>query len=53
VEQKTAEREYGNLLAIKDNFDKFIVTLDDVKFTNFQGVKHVFPWELSEVIPHV
>jgi len=53
AEQKTAEREYGNLLAIKDNFDKFIVTLDDVKFTNYQGIKHLFPWELAEVIPHV
>ncbi len=53
AEQKTAMREYGNLLAIKDNFDKFIVTLDDVKFTNYQGIKHLFPWELSEVIPRV
>ncbi|MCD4789127.1 MAG: ATP-binding protein [Bacteroidales bacterium] len=45
-EPKTFEREFGNLLLIKDNHEKIVVSLDDVKFSNYEGVKHLRPWEL-------
>ncbi len=45
-EPKTIEREFGNLLKIKDNYEKIVISLDDVKFSNYNGVKHIFPWEL-------
>ena len=48
VEPKTVEREFGNLLSIKDNHEKIVVSLDDIKFSNYKGIKHLHPWELSQ-----
>ena len=44
--QKVIDREFGNLLLIKDNHEKFVVSIDDIKFSNYEGVKHIHPWEL-------
>lgn len=41
------EREFGNLLLIKDNHEKIVVSLDEVKFSDYEGVKHILPWELT------
>jgi uncharacterized protein len=39
-EEKTIQREYGNLLSIVDNFPKYIVTMDQVSETdNYLGIK--------------
>jgi predicted AAA+ superfamily ATPase len=46
-EQKTIDREFGNLLLIKDNHEKVVVSLDDVKFSDYKGIKHIRPWELT------
>lgn len=46
-ETKTIEREFGNLLLIKDNYEKIVVSLDDFKFSDYEGVKHIRPWELT------
>ncbi len=46
-DKKTAEREFGNLLMIKDNYEKTVISLDDIKFSEYQGIKHIFPWELK------
>lgn len=36
------EREFGNLLAIKDNYEKVVVSTDSIKSSNtFSGIKHV------------
>ena len=40
-EQKTIEREFGNLLNIKDNYPKFVVTNDRFYENTFNGIKHV------------
>lgn len=45
-EPKTFEREFGNLLSIKDNHEKIVISLDDVKFSDYEGIKHLRPWEL-------
>ena len=40
-EQKTAEKEFGNLLKIKDNYPKILVTMDEINFTStYEGIKH-------------
>lgn len=44
--QKTIEREFGNLLAIKDNHEKIVISLDDIKLSDYKGIKHIRPWEL-------
>ena len=39
--ETTAEREFGNLLEIKDNYPKYVITLDEYSGTTFNGVKHI------------
>lgn len=43
---KTVEREFGNLLSIKDNHEKLVISLDDLKFSDYEGIRHIRPWEL-------
>jgi hypothetical protein len=50
ADQSVIEREYGQLEAIPDNFEKFVVTLDDLVMPNRRGVKHVQAWKLEEVL---
>lgn len=45
---ETVEREYGNLLSVKDNYEKWVVSMDDVKFSDYQGIKHCRPWEVLQ-----
>ncbi|MBN3580920.1 ATP-binding protein [Algoriphagus aestuarii] len=39
--EQTVEREFSSLLAIKDQFPKFVVTLDDFWKEDVEGVQHV------------
>lgn len=41
AEKKTFEREFGNLLLIKDNHKKYVVTLDEYATGNHKGIIHV------------
>ena len=34
------EQEFGNLLLIRDNYPKFVVTMDDFKGNTNQGIIH-------------
>lgn len=38
---KTHEREFGNLLKIKDNYRKMVVSMDDYIEGPFQGIEHL------------
>ena len=40
-EEQTIEREFGNLLKIRDNYPKIVVTLDSFSGNTFQGIQHV------------
>jgi hypothetical protein len=40
VAQETIDREFAPLLAIKDNYPKYVVTMDDFWRDNVDGVKH-------------
>ncbi len=46
--QKTIEREFGNLLSIKDNHEKIVISMDDFEFSDYEGIKHIRPWELLD-----
>ncbi len=35
------EREFGNLLGIKDNYPKFVITLDDYSGVSYEGILHI------------
>ncbi len=39
--EKTAEREYGNLLKIKDNYPKYVVSMDEFQGNTYQGIGHL------------
>jgi len=39
--EKTIEREFGNLLKIKDNYPKMVVTMDDQYTNSYQGIEHI------------
>lgn len=41
AEKKTMEREFGNLLAITDNYPKYVVTLDEYSGKSFEGIVHL------------
>jgi predicted AAA+ superfamily ATPase len=40
-DEKVREREFGNLLLIKDNYRKIVVTLDEIQVDNYKGVEHL------------
>ncbi len=40
-DEKVIEREFGNLLLIKDNFPKIVVSLDEYAPKNIQGIEHI------------
>ncbi|PTN10544.1 ATP-binding protein [Mangrovibacterium marinum] len=41
TEKQTMEREFGNLLDIKDNYPKYVVTMDDYSGVSYEGIKHI------------
>ena len=41
TDEKVKEREFGNLLLIKDNYPKYVVSLDEYTIGNFKGVQHI------------
>ncbi len=41
TDDKVKEREFGNLLLIKDNFPKYVVSLDPVQIANHKGIVHL------------
>ena len=41
LEKQTVEREYGNLLKIKDNYPKYVITLDDYTGSSYEGINHL------------
>jgi uncharacterized protein len=40
-DENTIEREFGNLLSIKDNYPKQVITMDNFTGNSHQGVEHV------------
>ena len=40
--EKTLQREFGNLLSIKDQFPKYVVAMDDFWKDSIEGVKHLY-----------
>ena len=38
-DEKTIEREFGNLLEIRDNYPKIVVSMDENIGTNYQGIQ--------------
>ncbi len=39
MDSQIHEREFGNLLAISDNYPKIVVTMDELEGVSYQGIK--------------
>lgn len=50
VDEHTIEREYAPLELIADNYEKIVVSLDDLQLPSHKGIKHVRAWELSKML---
>lgn len=49
-DEVTIEREYSALQSIDDNFEKVVVSLDEITFPLRGGIKHIQAWNLSEML---
>ena len=47
TEEKNIEREYRSLKLIEDNFDKYVVSMDDYKIPTNEGIEHISAWNLD------
>jgi len=50
TEEQTIEREYRSLKLIDDNFDKYVVSMDDYKIPTNEGIGHVSAWNLDGIL---
>jgi predicted AAA+ superfamily ATPase len=49
----TIKREFGNLLAIKDNYPKVMVSADKTFENTYEGVEHIYIRDfLSSTLSH-
>jgi hypothetical protein len=40
--EQVIDREFGNMLSIKDNYPKFVISMDDFPVpTSYKGIKHI------------
>jgi predicted AAA+ superfamily ATPase len=50
IDEQTARREYAPLDSISDNYEKWVVSLDDVSLPSNNGIKHIQAWKLGDVL---
>jgi predicted AAA+ superfamily ATPase len=50
VDEQTAHREYTPLEAIQDNYEKIVVSLDDVSLPSNNGIRHIQAWRLKDIL---
>ena len=50
ADEATIQREYTPLKLIDDNYEKYIVSLDDLPLTFQDGIRHIQAWQLASVL---
>ena len=50
IDEQTVAREYSPLECIDDNYEKIVVSLDDIQFPSRNGIRHVQAWLLSSML---
>jgi predicted AAA+ superfamily ATPase len=50
VDEDVVKREFWNFDKIQDNWEKFVVSMDEVNFWVINWIKHIKVWELDEYI---
>lgn len=49
-DEHTAKREYAPLEAIPDNYEKAVISLDDISFPSNKGIRHIQAWKLPDFL---
>jgi len=44
-DEKVLQREFGNLLKIKDNYEKIVLSMDEILLKDYAWIKHFNIWE--------
>ncbi|HEY8388772.1 MAG TPA: hypothetical protein VIK74_09220, partial [Parasegetibacter sp.] len=50
TDEQTVTREYEPLKAIKDSYEKIVVSMDDVSLPSNMGIQHIQAWQLNRSI---
>jgi uncharacterized protein len=50
TDPQTYEREFSAFKTINDNYEKFVVSLDEIKFPSNKGIRHIQAWELDGIL---
>lgn len=50
IDDETIKREYGAFKSINDNYEKYVVSLDEFLLPVNEGIKHVRAWELNAIL---
>ncbi|MDL2323336.1 ATP-binding protein [Bacteroidales bacterium OttesenSCG-928-A17] len=50
IDKETIDREYSALQAINDNYEKIVVSLDDIALPLNEGIRHIQAWKLSDLL---
>ncbi|MCH2188887.1 ATP-binding protein [Candidatus Gracilibacteria bacterium] len=48
--EDTIEREYSSLKEVSDNWEKYVVSFDEIDFGNHDGIRHVNVMNMCEVL---
>lgn len=49
-DEQTIHREYSSLESIHDNYEKYVVSLDDMVLPSNNGIRHLQAWNLKEIL---
>lgn len=50
TDEQTISREYAPLESISDNYEKVVVSLDELALPLREGIRHVQAWRLNEIL---
>lgn len=50
TDEQTFRREYSPLEAIQDNYEKAVISLDDIALPSNNGIRHIQAWKLKELL---
>jgi predicted AAA+ superfamily ATPase len=50
IDEQTAKREYAPLEAIPDNYEKIVISLDDIRMPSNNGIQHIQAWKLDDLL---
>lgn len=50
IDEATVQREYAPLRAIADNYEKIVVSLDDIARPSDGGIRNIRAWELADFL---